>query len=63
MSTANIERMTRHQAESRRKKIIKIVGGNEARFIERADEYLLDATELALFDELKGLEFLLGIDD
>lgn len=63
MSTANIERMTRHQAEARRRKIIKLVGGDEVAFVERAHEYLLDAAELALFDELKGLEFLLGLDD
>lgn len=34
-------------------------GGDERAFRERAENYLLDPTELALYDELMGLDYLL----
>ncbi|MGL5865744.1 MAG: hypothetical protein ACRCYX_07705 [Dermatophilaceae bacterium] len=60
MSDAVVERFTRAEAVARRQEIIDSVGGDEGTFRDRADEYLLDARELALFDELNGLDYLLG---
>lgn len=60
MATVSVDRMTRRRAMQRRKQIIDAVGGNEHAFLERADEFLLDARELALYDELNGLDYLLG---
>lgn len=60
MSVASVERLSRRKAEARRREIIKSIGGDEREFRARADAYLLDARELALYDELRGLDYLLG---
>lgn len=60
MSSAVIERLTQAQARARRQEIVASVGGDEAGFRERAREYLLDARELALYDELNALDYLLA---
>lgn len=60
MSATTPERLTEAEAEDRRRVIIETVGGDEDEFRDRAREYLLSAGELALFDELEGLDYLLG---
>ena len=53
-------RLLPERARARRDEIIRLVGGDEARFRERARNYLLDAEELVLYDELRALDYLLG---
>lgn len=60
MSTLTVELLTEERARERRAEIIALVGGDEGRFRQRADDYLLDAEELALYDELNGLDYLLA---
>lgn len=51
--------MTKAEARARREEIIRQLGGDEQAFRDRAYAYALDAEELALFDELEGLDYLL----
>lgn len=51
--------MTKAEARARREEIIRQVGGDEQAFRDRADAYALNAEELALYDELEGLDYLL----
>lgn len=60
MSASVIEKFTEAQARARRLEILASVGGDEAAFRERAREYLLDARDLALYDELNALDYLLA---
>ena len=55
-----VKPITEDDAWARRADIIALVGGDEQAFLQRAHEYLLDARELALYDELKGLDYLLA---
>jgi hypothetical protein len=55
-----IERLTEAEARARRQAIVEQVGGDEAAFRERAEDYLLDAEELTLYDELNALDYLLA---
>ena len=50
---------TLEQAHARRNEILSIVG-DEATFKERGARYALDAQQLALYNELTDLEFLIG---
>jgi hypothetical protein len=59
MSPVTIDAMKSADAERRRAEIIAAVGGDETSFRRRADRYLLDADELALYDELTGIDYLL----
>ncbi|GAA4842896.1 hypothetical protein GCM10023221_21200 [Luteimicrobium xylanilyticum] len=52
--------MTPAEARVRREEIVRRVGGDESAFRDRAEAYLLSAEELALYDELENLDFLLG---
>ncbi|WP_284292198.1 hypothetical protein [Luteimicrobium album] len=52
--------MTPAEARARREEIVRRVGGDESAFRDRAEVYLLSAEELALYDELENLDFLLG---
>jgi len=60
MSAVTVDRLTVAQARARRDEILRQVGGDENSFRERAADYLLDAEELALFDELRVLDYLLA---
>ena len=60
MSTVTVDRISEDSALARRAEIIRLVGGDEAAFLQRAHAYLLDARELALYDELNGLDYLLA---
>lgn len=60
MTSVLTKSMTIAEAERRRREIIALVGGDEQAFLERAHDYLLDARELALYDELNGLDYLLA---
>jgi hypothetical protein len=60
MSSVVVERMTVDEARRRRDAIIAAVGGDESAFRNRALEFTLDARELALFDELTELDYLLA---
>lgn len=60
MSIVTVGRITEKRARDRRAEIIDEVGGDEQAFFERAHEYRLNAHELALYDELNGLDYLLG---
>lgn len=48
------------EATRRRAEIVAEVGGDEEAFRDRADDYLLDTRELALFEEMEALDFLMG---
>lgn len=54
-----VEVISRADAEVRRAEIIQKVGGDEEAFRARAGEYALGEVELALFDELNALDYLL----
>lgn len=60
MSTVTVEPISAEEARARRADIIALVGGDEEAFFQRARDYLLDARELALYDELNGLDYLLA---
>jgi hypothetical protein len=60
MSAVVVERLTEPQAVARRAAIIDAVGGDEQAFRTRASNFALDARELALYDELEELDYLLG---
>lgn len=60
MSAVVVERLTEDEARSRRDEIIAAVGGDEAAFRDRATGFQLGVRELALFDELEELDYLLG---
>ncbi|HEX3002978.1 MAG TPA: hypothetical protein VHO27_02110 [Angustibacter sp.] len=60
MSAVSVERLTVDEARARRLEIIAIVGEEDA-LRRRAAQYLLDAGEQALFDELEDLDYLLSV--
>lgn len=60
MGTANVELLTTDEAQARRDQLIASVGSDEAVFWERAAQYLLDARELAVVDEVELLDYLLS---
>jgi len=60
MSVVIVERISEGEARARRADIIALVGGDEEAFLQRAHDYVLDARELALYDELDGLDYLLA---
>lgn len=60
MGAVVVERMTEQEALARRDAIIAEMGGDEAAFRVRAASFALDARELALYDELEELDYLLG---
>lgn len=60
MSTVTVAPISEAEARARRADIIALVGGDEQAFFQRAHDYLLDARELALYDELSGLDYLLA---
>ncbi|MDQ4501515.1 hypothetical protein [Sinomonas sp. ASV322] len=60
MSSVTIIKLSVAEAEARRAAIIGEVGCDEEQLRARAESYSLDARELALFDELEGLDYLLG---
>lgn len=60
MAPIVVDRMTVEEARARREEIIRRAGGDESRLRERAEAYLLSADELALFNELESLDFLLA---
>lgn len=55
-----VEVISSADAEARRAEIVEQVGGDEEAFRARAAVYALDDSELALFDELRALDYLLG---
>ncbi len=57
--TITVKQLTEDEARYRRAEILK-AAGDEDDFRDRADAYLLDARERAMFDELEGLDYLLG---
>ena len=59
MTTVTVEPLSEDEARTRRAAIITLVGGDEKAFVQRAHDFLLDAHELALYDELLGLDYLL----
>jgi len=59
MSAVVVERLTEPEAIERRAAIITAVGGDESSFRARAANFALDARELALYDELEELDYLL----
>ncbi len=59
MAPVVVNRMTLAEARERRDEIVRLVGGDEETFRTRAAEYRLSAEELALFDELENLDFLI----
>lgn len=60
MSPVVVEPFTTEEALARREEILAEVGGGEDTFRARAEAYVLEARELALFDELEELDYLLG---
>jgi len=60
MSAVVVEWLTEQEALARRAEIITAVGGDEAAFRDRAARFQLGVRELALFDELEELDYLLG---
>ena len=60
MSSVTVEPISAEEASARRAEIVVLVGGDEQVFFQRARDYLLDARELALYDELNGLDYLLA---
>ncbi|UNX55216.1 hypothetical protein MF406_02730 [Georgenia sp. TF02-10] len=60
MGRVVVERLTEPQAVARRAEIIEAAGGDERAFRARAADFALDARELALYDELEELDYLLG---
>ncbi|WP_426563941.1 hypothetical protein ACPPVT_21525 [Angustibacter sp. McL0619] len=60
MSKVVVERLTVDEAWRRRIAIIAAVGGDESGFRNRALAFVLDARELALYDELMELDYLLA---
>lgn len=60
MSAATITKLSTERARARRTEIIREAGGDEREFRDRAEAYTLSAHELALFDELEALNYLLG---
>jgi hypothetical protein len=60
MAPIVVNRMTVAEARERRAEIIRLTGGDEATLRSRAANYLLSADELALFDELESLDFLIA---
>jgi hypothetical protein len=61
MSETVIERITEEDARARRDEILRLIGGDVEAFRIRAYDYLLDASEQALFDELEDLDYLLSL--
>lgn len=61
MSTAIIERITEEEAVARREEIVRIIGGDVETFRARARDFLLDAREQAMSDELEDLDYLLSL--
>ncbi len=59
MSAVVVQQLTEQEALTRRAEIIDEVGDEEA-FRVRAANFALDARELALYDELEELDYLLG---
>lgn len=57
-----VEFMTEDQARARRAEIVQETGNDEQALRARAAAYVLDAAELALLDELDGLDYLLNGD-
>jgi hypothetical protein len=55
-----VEVFTRAEAEARRAEIVRRVGNDEESFRERAEAYALNAEELAMFDEMEALDYILG---
>lgn len=62
LAERTVKVMSVAEALRRRREIVEQVGGDEKAFRERAAAYALDAEELALFDELEGLDYLLNGD-
>ena len=60
MGAASVELLTADEAQARRDQLIASVGGDEALFWERAAQYLLNARELAVVDEVELLDYLLS---
>lgn len=60
MAPVTVNLLTVDDARARRAEIVALVGGDESAFRDRAESYLLSAEELALFDELENLDFLLS---
>lgn len=60
MSAVVVERLTELEAVGRRAAITAAAGGDETTFHARAANFALDASELALYDELEELDYLLG---
>ncbi|MGC5629313.1 hypothetical protein ACPYO6_13850 [Georgenia sp. Z1344] len=60
MTQVVVSHLNAVEANARRDAILSRVGEDEDAFRTRASEYLLSAEELALFDELESLDFLLS---
>lgn len=60
MSAAIVDRITEDEARTRRIEILTLVCCDEDAFRGRAETYLPDSRERALFDEFEDLEYLLG---
>ena len=60
MAPVVVVEMTATEARTRRKEIVDLLGGNEERLRDRAANYQLDWKEMALFDELENLDWLLS---
>lgn len=54
-----IERLSEADALSERDRIIAEMGGDRESFFERGDSFALDARGQALYERLKGLDYLL----
>ena len=52
--------LTAATARQRRADLLASVGGDEAALRVRAAAFMLDAKELAVWDEITGLDYLLG---
>jgi hypothetical protein len=61
MSAAITERITEDEAVVRREEIVRLIGADVETFRARARDYLLDAHEQALSDELEDLDYLLSL--
>ncbi len=61
MSAAVLERITEDEARTRREDLLRLLGGDGETIRARARNYLLDADEQALYDELEDLDYLLSM--
>jgi len=59
MSSATVIVMTEGEVRARRAEVLKKSGMKEEDFHRRARDWSLDARELALYDEMRNLDFLL----